>query len=99
LSGLFFGLVPGIFAVAMFLVIGVPMLVGAATLAIHVRRHLRERQKARAKAARLAAKNAARRKAPAPRLQQVTRIASPHGRKTRGAPPSPAVAEYEGDFS
>ncbi len=82
LSGLFFGVVPGFIAVAIFLLIGLPLLIVAATAAIHLRRWLRQKKKARAKAAKLAARNAAaRRKAPSSRERQ-----SPPQKPARAAP-------------
>jgi hypothetical protein len=70
LSGLFFGFFPGLIAVAVFILVGAPLLVVVATAAIHLRRWLRQKKKALANAARLAAKNAAPRKAPSSRERQ-----------------------------
>ena len=103
MSGLFFGFVPGLIAVAVFILVGLPVLIVAATIAIHLRRWFRRKRNARAKAARLAARNARLRKAPSSRErqsapQQPARIAPRRARalSPQPSPSTPANANGEG---
>jgi predicted exporter len=95
---LFFGFVPGLIAVAVFILVGLPVLIVAATVAIHLRRWLRQKKKAQAKAAKLAGKNAARRKAPSSR----ERASSPQKparvvpRRARATSPQPSAQPTTG---
>jgi hypothetical protein len=98
LSGLFFGFVPGLIAVVVFILVGAPLLIVAATIAIHLRRWLRRKKNARAKAARLAARNAKPRKAPSSRERQSPpqKPARAAPRRVRVMPPASTSANGEG---
>ena len=100
MSGLFFGFVPGLIAVAAFILVGLPVLIVAATIAIHLRRWFRRKKQARAKAARLAARNAAaQRKAPSSRERQssLQKPARAEPRRVRAMPPDSPTAGANGE--